>query len=82
MYIITVKKGATKALDKAPKNVRDACWAAISKLADDPRPHGCVKLKNDLGYRIRVGEWRVIYTIEDKELLILIVRVGPRGGVY
>ncbi len=56
---------------------------AIYRLGDDPRPVGVVKLA---GYqdrwRLRVGEWRVVYRIEDGQLVIVVVTVAVRGGVY
>ena len=56
---------------------------AIFALGHNPRPLGCKKLTGpgDL-YRIRVGEWRVVYTVEDSRLVVLVVRVGHRGDVY
>jgi mRNA interferase RelE/StbE len=58
--------------------------SAILKLSNDPRPHGCTKLKGDKRdyYRIRVGNYRVIYSVEDDILLILVVTVGHRKEIY
>lgn len=58
--------------------------AAIAALADNPRPLGCTKLigKDREYFRIRVGNYRVIYTVEDKVLVIVVVRVGHRRDVY
>ncbi|WP_019509130.1 type II toxin-antitoxin system RelE/ParE family toxin [Pleurocapsa sp. PCC 7319] len=57
---------------------------AIAKLAENPRPFGCKKLKgeNNEYFRIRVGNYRVIYTVEDNVLLIVIIRVGHRQEIY
>lgn len=57
---------------------------AISQLAEVPRPSGCKKLKgkNNEYFRIRVGNYRIIYTIEDNNLVILIICVGHRKEVY
>ncbi len=57
---------------------------AIAKLADNPRPIGCKKLKgkNNDYFRIRVGNYRIIYAIEDSKLLILIVCIGHRQEIY
>ena len=56
---------------------------AIQALADVPRPQGCLKL---VGYkdewRVRVGEWRVVYRIDDGVLVVLVVTVPPRSGAY
>lgn len=55
---------------------------AVDRLADNPRPAGCKKLRGRNGYRIRVGEYRVIYQIDDAILTVVIDSVSPRGGAY
>ena len=56
---------------------------AILALADDPRPPGCRKLEGrENEWRVRVGTWRVIYQIEEDRVVVLVVRVAPRGEVY
>jgi mRNA interferase RelE/StbE len=56
-------------------------WVAIEGLADDPRPPGCRKLEGrENEWRVRVGTWRVIYQIEEERVVVLVVRVAPRGG--
>ena len=63
--------------------LRGALKAALAGLMDDPRPPGCLKMA---GYRdqwrVRVGEWRIVYRIDDGVLVVLVVAVAPRGGVY
>ncbi|MDJ0899633.1 MAG: type II toxin-antitoxin system RelE/ParE family toxin [Xenococcus sp. MO_188.B8] len=55
----------------------------IDALATEPRPEGVVKLKGEENlYRIRVGDYRVIYNVQDDRLLVLVVKVGHRGDVY
>ena len=55
----------------------------IDALATEPRPEGVVKLKGEENlYRIRVGDYRVIYNVQDDRLLVLVVKVGHRGNVY
>ena len=57
--------------------------AAIHALADVPRPPGCRKLEGRQDeWRVRLGMWRVVYRIEDGRLVVVVVRVAPRGGVY
>jgi len=51
-------------------------------LENDPRPPGCKKLKGRLGYRIRVGDYRIIYEIQDKILLVTVLDVGNRSEIY
>lgn len=54
----------------------------IAALADDPRPHGCEKLSALERYRIRVGDYRIVYAVEDAELVVWVVRIGHRRDVY
>ncbi|MDT0328038.1 type II toxin-antitoxin system RelE family toxin [Nocardiopsis lambiniae] len=55
---------------------------SIADLAEEPRPVGCKKLKARYGYRIRIGNHRVIYTIDDGQVTVVVVKIGPRGDVY
>jgi mRNA interferase RelE/StbE len=76
------------AADKQLANVKDRVLKArllraIHDLGDDPRPSGCLKLMGEVDqWRVRVGDWRVVYVIEDGRLVVVVVRVGVRGGVY
>ena len=67
-----------------PRQIRARVDAAITRLADNPRPHGAIKLhgSEEDTYRIRVGGYRVVYRIYDAELVILIVRIGDRKDIY
>lgn len=68
---------------KIPKKDQERLLAAMTKLGDDPRPHGTVKMEGeDRSYRIRVGVYRIIYDIFDDVLIVEVVRVGHRQGVY
>ena len=82
-YAIKIKKSALKTIKRVEKSVKVKIWTAISELSDDPRPPGCVKMSGaeDL-WRIRVGDWRIVYQIRDREMVILVVRVGHRREVY
>jgi mRNA interferase RelE/StbE len=55
---------------------------AINELATDPRPPGCKKLTGRPGYRIRVGDYRIIYNIEDKILTVFVIDIGHRKNIY
>ena len=79
---IEVSDEAEKALRRAPANLRRRLARAVDRLATDPRPHGCRKLEGHDLWRVRVGGWRIVYAIEDQQLLVLVVEVAPRGGVY
>lgn len=85
MYNVEVSTAAAKELGRikrADAKVYGQIVKAIAGLADQPRPDGCTKLTGREGYRIRVRDYRILYTISDGELLVLIVKVGQRGGVY
>ncbi len=82
-YNIELKPSAKKALAKVPLPHRRRIAKQIDRLADAPRPRDAKKLAADEPlYRIRVGDYRIIYKIEDKVLLVLVVRIGTRGDVY
>lgn len=82
-YIVVVKTLAEKKLNKLPSHIRAVLLQAIQKLADDPRPPGCRKLQGYTGlYRIRSGDYRILYSIEDKILTVFVTQVGHRSEVY
>ena len=62
--------------------LRDRIAAAIDGLADDPRPRGSVKLAGRDDYRIRVGDYRIVYAVDDDEHLVLVARIARRREVY
>ena len=82
VYQILIKPAARKELAKLDDDARQRVAEAISRLAIDPRPNGARKLKGRDGYRVRVGDYRVLYTIADQVLQILVVQVGHRREVY
>ena len=83
-YSVLIKSSAAKeieALDR--KKDRQRIVGTIRALGDDPRPAGCEKLAGEQDrYRVRSGQFRVIYSIGDEELLVVVVRVGHRKDVY
>ena len=81
-YSITITKTAQKQLDKLSDKVTLPLIAAIAALANDPRPQGCKKLKGREGYRIRHGDYRILYDIYDKVFIVDITAVGNRKGIY
>jgi mRNA interferase RelE/StbE len=83
-YRLAVKASAAKELDAVePKRLRQRLVAAIAGLADNPRPEGCEKLAGaEAAYRIRQGDYRAVYTIDDKARVVLLVKVGYRREVY
>ena len=66
-----------------PRNVRELVKSKIEALAHDPFGAANVKqLVGEPGYRLRVGDWRVIYDVHAGRLVVRVLKIGPRGGVY
>lgn len=82
-YALEIKRSARKELDALDDRLFSAVDRKILALADNPRPNGCKKLK---GYkdqwRVRAGDWRVLYIIDDVAKLVTITRVAHRREVY
>ena len=81
-YKISISKTAQKQLDKLPDSLAERLITAIYDLAENPRPHGCKKLKGHDAYRVRSGDYRIIYEIFDKVLVINVVALGHRRDIY
>jgi mRNA interferase RelE/StbE len=81
-YRIELRPAAARALRKLDPSGRPRIQGAIGLLADDPRPPASRPLRGRPGYRVRVGDYRIIYTIADDVLLIVVVAVGHRREVY
>ena len=79
---MNITNKATKAIARLPRPAQERVAEAILALADDPRPVGCKKLVGDDRWRLRVGNYRVLYTIDDGQLTVVVVRVGHRREVY
>jgi len=81
-YNIFILRSAQKQLSKLPTFAYARVRDAIFDLAEDPRPPGCLKLTNREGWRIRVGDYRVIYEIDDTESIVTVFDVDHRRDVY
>jgi len=81
-YEILFKESVWKDFKRIPKNDLRRILARIEKLGDDPRCAGCEKLTAHELYRVRQGNYRIVYSIQDNELTIWIVKVGHRKEVY
>ena len=82
VYSIFFKDSVRKDLGSIPKNDLLRIIERIGSLAEDPRPMGCEKLSGQEKYRIRQGNYRIIYSIQDTELTVWLVKVGHRREVY
>jgi len=81
-YRLNYLPAAQKSIEHLPRDMQRRLLDRIETLSFNPRPPGCVKLTGQDAYRIRVGEYRVVYTIYDDRLLVLIIDVGHRREVY
>jgi len=81
-YTAVLSKKAQKALDKFSDHIADPILDAIADLEENPKPIGYKKLTGKDGYRIRVGDYRIIYDVFDSELIIDIVTLGHRKDIY
>lgn len=82
-YRVEIKESARKALADLPKADQKRIQVKIDALGEVPRPHGVKKVKGPEGFlRIRVGDYRVIYLVQDQVLLVLVVRISHRREAY
>jgi mRNA interferase RelE/StbE len=82
-YEIIITKSIQKQLDNLPNNIQERVYDKISQLAEEPRPDGVVKLKGyDNEYRIRIGDYRLVYEIQDEQLIVLLLQCKHRRDVY
>lgn len=81
-YAIFIERHAQKQIMKLDKKVIPVIKNAILKLANNPRPFGYKKLKGEDAYRIRIGDYRIIYEIDDTIIVVTVVSVGHRKEIY
>ncbi len=82
-YKVSIKRSAAKEIEAIPqKKERQRIMRRIGQLAANPRPPGSKKLSGRDKYRIRQGSYRIVYSIEDKELVVVVVKVGHRKDIY
>lgn len=83
IYKIEIENSALQFLKKLDKGTQRRIVASVQSLATNPRPDGVRKLTNSDGlYRVRVGDYRVVYQIQDNRLLVLVIRIGSRTDIY
>jgi len=81
-YRIEVRPAAARALRKLDPEARRRIQGAIALLAQDPRPPAARRLQGRSGFRVRVGDYRIVYTVTDDVLLVVVVTLGHRSEVY
>ena len=82
MYRIEIRRRAQKVLDRLQKTDFQLVIEAVKSLAQIPRPRGVEKVKGTEFWRIRQGEYRIVYAVDDNEKIVIIVRVGHRREIY
>lgn len=76
-YTVSIKKSALKAIEELPKKIANNVSSSIRALTDEPRPANCKKLKGVADtYRIRIGDYRVLYTVDDRIVTVEVIKVG------
>jgi mRNA interferase RelE/StbE len=82
-YVVEFRRSAEKDLRRLDPVIQRRVLRAVDSLTDNPRPGGCRKLQgSDNAFRIRAGDYRVVYTVDDSVLIVAIERVRHRGEVY
>jgi len=82
VYKIFILPQAQKDLDNLQTKILNQMKSKISLLSNNPRPSGCLKLTAEEGYRLKTGDYRILYRIDDKEKIIYIYRIKHRKEVY
>jgi mRNA interferase RelE/StbE len=81
-YRVIVAPAADRVVAKLPEQTRRRIADRLVALANDPRPPGSIKLTGEDSYRIRVGDYRIIYSIDEDRLIVLVIDAGHRRDVY
>jgi mRNA interferase RelE/StbE len=82
-YQVALKASARKELERLPSKLVHRVFPKLEALASEPRPAGCKKLKGgDDEWRIRIGDYRAVYVIDDSKLLVTVTRIRHRSEVY
>jgi mRNA interferase RelE/StbE len=82
MYQVKVSFNLDKICKKLPLKDKEMIFRALKVLESHPRPVGAIKLSGREGYRVRVGNYRILYQIKDKELLVVVIDINDRREVY
>lgn len=81
-YRLQIKQSAAKELEAVPLKDRRRIVRRIEALAKDPRPPGCEKLSGQEKYRVRQGDYRILFAVDDEELNVVVVKIGHRRDIY
>ena len=82
-YTVRMEARALKTLDRLPADLYGRMMRRLAALQETPRPVGVEKLAGPENlYRVRVSDWRIVYAIRDRELVVIVIRIGHRREVY
>jgi len=81
-YTVRIKRSAEKEMDRLPARTFERVAQTILRLEHDPRPPGSQKLRGVQDYRLRVGQYHILYAIDDRERVVEVIAVGHRRDVY
>jgi mRNA interferase RelE/StbE len=81
-YSVRLKPSADRALSKLARDVQARILGNLEQLAEDPFPAGVEKMQDESGYRVRVGDYRIVYDVLHDELTVLVIRIGHRREIY
>jgi mRNA interferase RelE/StbE len=81
-YTLIYSSIAERSIERLPRNIQSRILKRAEALAANPRPPGAIKLTGEDAYRVRVGDYRIIYMIQDARLIVLVIDVGHRGDIY
>ncbi len=82
MHSLQILPSAVRDLDALDPTVLRRLRPKLERLREDPRPHGCIKLTADGGYRIRVGDYRILYRVADSARVVFVYRIKHRREAY
>ncbi len=82
MYKIELRRKAQRSLDRLPKDDFNAVIEAVKDLGNTPRPKGVEKIKTAGLWRVRQGDYRIVYSIDDSQKTVIILRIGHRREIY
>jgi len=84
VYTVDYTRLALKTLSKLPRDIASQIREKMAEIAEDPyaQHSNVTKLQNRAGFRLRVGDWRVIYNIDRGKTIIIVIKIGTRGEVY
>jgi mRNA interferase RelE/StbE len=82
VYVVRIKRSAEKEMDGLQEAIFQRVAQAILSLEHNPRPRGCRKLRGAQDYRLRVGPYRILYSVDDRTRVVVVSAVGHRRDVY